>query len=136
VSAGVCALSTVELTKDTAGAAVVPNTTVELLVNPEPVITTKPPVVLAAVSSKTLYDASAICIVVINGEAELARMAALVFAEANAAAATEVAIVATVLALFAEAKLLATDASSLSEVIAPRKMLFAVIFAMLLFSLN
>jgi hypothetical protein len=74
--------------------------------------------------------------VVISGDAELARMAALVFAVSKAAVAIAVAIVATVLALSAAAKSLATDASSLSEVIAPRKMLFAVIFAMLLFSLN
>lgn len=68
--------------------------------------------------------------------AELANIEERVLAVLKAAAATVEAIVATTFALFAEAKLLATDESSLSEVIEPTKMLFAVILAMLLFMLD
>ena len=66
--------------------------------------------------------------------AELANIEERLFAVLKAAAATVEAIVATTFALFAVAKLLATDESSLSEVIDDAKILFAVIFAMLLFS--
>jgi hypothetical protein len=62
--------------------------------------------------------------------AELANIEESVLAVVKAAAATVAAIVAVVFALFTEDKLLATDESSLSEVIEPAVILFAVIFAM------
>ena len=62
-----------------------------------------------------------------------AKIAEIVFAELKAAAATVEAIVAIVFALVAVAKPLATDESSLSEVIEPIKILFAVIFAMVIY---